>query len=262
MNLFTATRDLAKRIGVTREGSATGVNVAYIDDSNKAFGVDEFNAGTLWLDDTTPKMLTVTDTTATRISFATQASAPTAGVRYTIANRDYPLDQLTQAINAAIMEMYARTDQDSTLDTVNGQEDYTLPSGVSRVLRVEVETPAQSVYIGPSGTYFAENNYWQEINGILRFFEGLQPRSDGYAIRITYRKTPAALTAAADSVPDIDNELMLWKAAAHALRWGLQMYGQDPDRRVVDRLNEAQQEITRRAGNKRLYQTATKFGAW
>ena len=262
MNLFTASLELARRLTTTREGAATATATTYIDDTTKAIGVDEYNDGTIWIDDTTQRMLAITDTTATRITFAALAGAPTAGVRYAIANRDYPLDVLTAGINAAVRDLHARTAEDETLDTVSGQSEYTLPAGVSRVLRVEVETPVESVYIGPSGTYYAEHNYWHEIGSVLRFTPGTEPRSDGYAIRLTYRVEPVALVDADDEIPNIDYELMLWKATAYALRWGLQRYGQDPDRRVVDRLNEAQQEIARRGGNKRLYQTATKLGNW
>jgi len=261
MNLFTALVDLARRLTNVREGNATAVAATYIDDANKALGVDEYNSGVLFLKDTTPRWLTVTDTTATRITFAT-TTAPSAGVGYAVVNRDYPLDILLGSINAAIKDLYAETAEDDTLDTNSSLAAYTLPTGVSDVLKVEIETPVGIMYYLPGPTYFAENHHWHEVDGELRFMPGMEPRFDGKAIRITYRVRPADLDAAADELPLVDYELLLWKAVAHALRWGLKKYGQDPDRRVAESLNEAQQEIARRGGNKRNYQKAVRLGAW
>jgi hypothetical protein len=261
MTLFEALLDLARRLTTTREGNATAVATTYIEDSNKAFGVDEYNNGTLFLKDTTPRFLTVTDTTAVRLTFAT-TTAPAAGVGYAVVNRDYPLDVLLGAINAAVKDLYAEVGEDDTLDTDGSLTDYALPSGVSDILTVEVETPVPSLVYGPGPTYFVEHHHWHEVDGELRFIPGTQPRLDDRAIRLTYRVRPADLDAADDDLPLVDYELMLWKAVAHALRWGLQKYGQDPDRRIVDRLNEAQQEIARRGGNKRTYQKAVRLGAW
>ena len=262
MILFQALLELARRITTTREGNATAVNVAYIDDSNKAFGVDEYNNGTIFLKDTAPKWLAIVDTTATRISFATQAGAPSAAVGYMVINRDYPVDLLLGGINAAIKDTYPQSAEDATLTTDSSKSDYTLPAGVSDLLKVEVETPVGNMFYLPGPTYFAENQHWHEVDGELRFIPGKEPRTNDFAIRLTYRARPVDLAAAADELPLVDYELIIWKAVAHCLRWGLQRYGQDPDRRVTDRLNEAQQEIARRGGNKRTYKTAIKLGDW
>jgi hypothetical protein len=262
MNLFDALLDLARRLTTTREGTATAVNVAYIDDTTKTLGVDEYKAGTLFLKAATPKTLTITANTANRVSFATQPAAPAAGVGYAIINRDYPLDVLMSAVNASIKDLHAAIAEDETLDTDRTVDTYTLPAGVSDLLRVDVETPIPNAYYGPGATHFVQHHSWHEVDGELRFVPGAQPMTDDLAIRLTYRVRPDDLDDAADELPMLDYELLLWKATAHALRWGLQKYGQDPDRRVVDRLNEAQQEIARRGGNKRTYQKAVRVGHW
>lgn len=263
MTLFEALLDLARRLTMVREGTATAVAATSITDSSKQFANGELIEGTLYLIETTPRAVRITGNAGDKINFASLSPAPGAGVSYAVASPDYPLDVLIQSINAAVRDLYAVPLRDSTLTTDSTKSEYDLPSGVFDLLRVEIETPANYSVWGPAPTYYAESHYWHELNGKLIFLPGCEPRTDDLTIRLTYRDRPAAISSMTAVIPEgIDPELLLWKATAHALRWGLQKYGQDPDRRIVDRLNEAQQEIARRGGNKRNWQPAVKLGAW
>ena len=251
-SLFDTTLDLARRLTAVHEGNATAVAATSITDSGAGFVNGLFQGGTLWLHDTVPVTKLVELSGADKVTFAT-GTVPTAAVRYSLAGRDYPRDILKQAINQTVSELRAGVTE-TTLVSVADQLAYTIT--LFDILTVEVEdafTP---------GEYHLHQG-WHEVETQLRFMPGCEVELDGLNIRITTRKAHATLTLDADVIPaHIDYELLVWKATTHALRWGLEQYGQDQAKRVPERLNEAQTEVARRGGNKRLLNRTTIKGGW
>lgn len=251
MNLFTATLELARVLADIREGNATAVAATSITDSSSAFANGLYQGGTLWLHDTPPVTKVIELSGGDKITFAS-GTVPTASVRYSVSRKDYPLDMLRQSINMAVEEL--RNDvTESTLTSVAEQLSYSI--SVAGLVKVEVE---DAYWPGDYHTH----HHWKEVGTALRFKPGYEPGKDGLNIRLTSPTVHTALTADSDVLPTMDVRLMIWRAATHALRWGLGMYGQDPEKHIVERLNEAQSEVTRRGGNKILLRRSAIYGGW
>jgi len=91
-------------------------------------------------------------------------------------------------------------------------EEYTLPSGVSGVVKVEVANAAAEPY--EWATYFQ----WQEAGGKLIFDPNYGPSTVGRIIRIWYNAPHAEVDSDADEISaQIPSPLLLWKAAVYAL---------------------------------------------
>ena len=103
MNLFDATLELARKVTTVRVGTTTAVTTTSLTDTNAALSVGEYKGGSFW-------MLTgtgaggsrkITQQTESKITWVTALTIQT-GKDYAIANADYPMDLLRQAINEPI----------------------------------------------------------------------------------------------------------------------------------------------------------------
>lgn len=232
--LFTAILELSKILQNTLEGTATGGSTTTLLDSQRGEASDYFDKGTIWFlsGGNANKSTEILDWIPTTFTFATQTSSLAAGVRYAAASGEYPRWLLIQSINQALMEMRP-LQQNTSLTTVAYQEEYTLPSGVYNVKRVEVGYETTDPY------NYAPNYHWREQGGKIVFDSDLAPIYSGYKLRITYHPEHTNLTADTDTINDlVPVAPMIWKATAIALRWKLRLLGGDfPDKR--NQLNEA-----------------------
>lgn len=108
-----------------------------------------------------------------------------AGDKYAVIPNDLTRSDLRNAVNEACKSVSKILASNSTLVVVTAAEEYTLPSGVSDVRRVEVAEAATSPY------GYEVNAYWEEKAGTLYF----HPKH----------------------IPDViaGNKIRLWYAAVH-----------------------------------------------
>lgn len=241
--LYNATLELSKILQNTPEGTATGGSTTTLLDTARMEAADYYDRGTIWFltGNNANKSVVIDAWSGFTFTFATQSLACAAGNRYAAASSEYPRRQLIHAINQALMEMRP-LQQNSSLTTVANQEEYTLPTGVYNVKRVEVS-------YGTSDPYgYAPNYHWREQDGKLMFDSDLAPAIAGYKLRITYHPEHTNLSGDAEIINAlVPLAPMLWRASAIALRWKVRILGgDDPEKR--NQLNEAIALAEQKAG--------------
>jgi hypothetical protein len=234
-SLFDATLALARVLGPVVEGTATGGSATTLVDTTRPEAAEDFyDNGTIWFLSGTNigKSAAITSWVAATktLTFATQADAIVAGVKYAVCPYEFSRDALIQAVNDALGQVNRLLLEDTSLLTVENQADYTLPAGVFDLRRVEVAR----TLVAPLA-YQVEQN-WREMPGLLRFEEA-QAVAD-FVIRLTYVGRHTALSTDGGLISDyVDMEWVKWTAAVHALRRRLQVL--DGDAGVTSMLNEA-----------------------
>jgi hypothetical protein len=198
MILATAIYEAGKRAGEVYEGYATtGSAVSLTDSLLPTMADDFFNGGTLCILSgtsigTTRIITDYIDSTHTFMFALDPAIA--AGVRYAAIRPTLTRAQIISAINAALGEMGNVTQINDTLTVTANTEQYSLPSGVRNVARVQVATAT-------TAPYGWEDNYqWREVNGALIFTEDSQPTDTGKHIRVYYNQPHAEVTLDADVI--------------------------------------------------------------
>lgn len=232
--LFSARLDLARIITNVVEGAATSGSTTTLVDTNFPYRMDRANApiddfynrGTLFLKTSTqagisPACIIVTDwaRSSQTITFAALAKTITAGDTYALIDNTYPLYVLTQAINMAIGEIGGVDATNTSLSTIDETISYSLPTGVSNVVKVEVANETSTPY-----TWTVHNN-WRIIGSTLEFDSA---PVGGYVIRLTYRSVPTELTTDAGTISDqINPDWLKYTAATYALNWRLSLVDDD-----------------------------------
>ena len=247
--LASATLALSRLIQNTISSTATGGAATTLIDTTRSEPSDHFNQGTLWpLSGThSGKSVVVTDYDATTFAFTfpTLTNAIASGVLYAAGAADYPKWALIDAINQALYEIGPLPAIDTSLATVADQEDYTLPTGVYNIKKVELAGNSTSPY------GYIEHFGWHEIDGKIRFLPGRAPADASYGLRLTYMLNEVTeLSADTDIISDyIHRDVLVWMAAVHAHRRRIQRSkGDEPT--VTTLLNEA---IARAEQAKRLH---------
>lgn len=246
--LFDMTRRLAFKMMPFWSSEATGGGVTSLVDSLAAFAADQVG-GVLWVytGDLANKSLIITSVTGTtQLNFATQTPNDiVAGNLYAVTNSDYKRAHLRSAVNEAIRKYGKRRDEDITLVTVADQEEYTLPTGVSDVKEVWLATATAAPY-----GWVHLNGYWEEIDGELVFPAGFAPAVAGYKLKVVFPAAHEDLDADADTLPlDVNEELIFWDAVTALCSDGNMRFHDDPKRDIVNKMNEAQEELSRRKRN-------------
>lgn len=249
--LASAALDLARIVTSVREGVATGGNATTLADTARSEPDDYFHNGahhgTIWFlsGNNSGKSAIITNwvqTTGT-FTFVTPGAACAAADRYAAVAHDWPRDVLWQAVNAALRTIGAELDVDVTAVTVADQEEYTLPTGVTDIRKVEIAQETTAPYD------YAVNYHWQQVDGKLRFDTDYAPATAGLKIRITHQPAVTELTSDTGAIGSgIHPDLLKWTAAVHLLRWALQ---RKPDNgSLAQMLNEA---VTQADKYTRLY---------
>ena len=245
--------DVAEILGGVRVGTATGGSATTLIDTSRTEMADYWRDGTLFLLSGTysgvaSRISAYSDNTITVPT--TVGGAIVAGVRYAAAPPKYTFDQMQIAIQRAIDEIGDAVTYDAALVVLASTHIYTLPTGVSGVIRVEVATSADSPYS------YAPSYYWEENNGYLYFDTKKAPSTAGLKIRLWYR-TPHADLAAYSTVvsPNVNMEWLKWMAVVNVYRDTISQTGHD-DAVIVELLNQAmakERELRDRRRNKFNY---------
>jgi hypothetical protein len=135
--LFDLTVMLARKLGVLREGTATGGSSSTIVDSVLLTQPnDHWNGGSAWIleagaaapEDEATRVSDFDQGTATATLSPALSAAVQSGDRYGIAAARYPLDVLIGKLNQALSETGTVPRSDTTVTTVAGQTEYDLPT--------------------------------------------------------------------------------------------------------------------------------------
>ena len=134
-----------------------------------------------------------------------------AGDKYAVITSDWDRNDLRSAVNEACKSISPIFTSDETLIVVANSEEYTLPSGVLDVRRVEVAENTASPYS------YGVNPYWQVNGGTLRFHPDHVPdQGAGNKIRIWYAATHPDLDDTTSLYWSIDD--MQWAAVLYLLQ--------------------------------------------
>jgi hypothetical protein len=224
----------ARRLAPLYYGQATtGGSATELPDTRRAESADFFNGGTLFFltGAAAGRSTTVTDF-GTGVIYFTGFDVGEAGFvpaqhdAYAVMQKKYNRSFLIAAVNAALADLGPFVETDQALTTVADQEAYTLPAGVSNVLRVEIATSAVAPY-----DFEAPYRYWREQDGVLYFHESHLPAAADMPVRLHYLENHPWLDDDTDTIhPDVDAELLAVSAALEAARQRVQLAGSsDPE---------------------------------
>lgn len=228
--------DVAEILGGVRTGTATGGSTVTLVDTNRIEASEYWKNGTLFLLSGTYSGV------ASRISAyseniitvpSTVGGAIVAGVLYAVSPPRYPFDVMQTALQRAIDEIGESVIIDATLTVTASTHSYTLPAGVSNVLKVEVATSSASPY------QYQPNYFWTENGGTLYFEPSKAPSTADMKIRIWYRGAHAALSTYSTIIsPNVNQEWLKWAAVVNVYRDEISQRGKD-DPVVIELLNMA-----------------------
>ena len=202
--LFDVMLETARLSGILRSGSGVygGVDgttgYKYITDTTRLEKEEYFTGGTIFFKTSKvfAKVLKFDQTTG-KISFLA-STAITADEPYSVTNTD-PY-ALIEAVNSALTHMGTYTKVDETLSSDTTSTEYTLPSGVSNLVRVE---------------YSVDDSYspqlsWREIEGKLYTYT---PFKTAGTIRLYYNTLHPYVEDADDVISDAYNyNRLAWTA--------------------------------------------------
>lgn len=224
----TSLLELAQLVGHTRTSTTTsaGGSTKAVD-SNRTELKDYWAGGTIIFNaspSTTPyaglsRPIISSSGTSGDIAWTdTIGYTAASGVSYSVIEPDWPRDKLYDFINMGLRDMGTVPQYNSTMSTVANQEEYTLPTGVSNVKRVEIATSSTTAF------YYTPNFSWIETTeGKLRFLTGCEPAESDYKIRVTYVAPHVKITTDSNTISDyVPIDRLVWEAAVHAWRWKLQ----------------------------------------
>jgi hypothetical protein len=238
--LFDVTKSVARYMGRTRFGVATGGTVATLVDADALLPPGEFNNGTIWFHtgNLAGKYLRITDAGGDTVTFATQSLAVVAGVKYTICDPVLPLSKIIGAINQVLTAYPIQQKDDSHIVVDTTSPLYELKGtgfDIREVLRVEVEEG------DPNSENWVTLQMWHEdpINQQLDIYGGLGFSDDGARLRITYIAKHAEVLAYTDAVdPQVDLEFLMYASVVNIYRDIVQNTKKD-DSTAFDLFNEA-----------------------
>lgn len=241
--LFEVMLSLARRTRTMYYGSATGgTTTTLIDTVNRGEEDDAWNGQTLFVlsgdnANATRQITDFVESTSTLTVGTALSNAMAAGDRYGICNAIR--EEMVQAINAALEEIGMITQVDDTsLTVVDNQTEYTLPSGVANVVRVEVATSGDADYD------YHKLFSWREINGKLYFDDELGFTA-GRKIRIFYNGEHDAVSADADTIDEAIPMPLVGAAAGYWLALQKHMTFGNSNEKTSDALTLAQNERDR-----------------
>jgi hypothetical protein len=156
--------------------------------------------------------------TSTVTLLASMSSAIAAGHLYAIADDTVPLQVLIQMINRAVEELRIPEIDKTSLTTVSGQTEYTLPVEAHNLRQVHVALNDD-----------ANENSWAEINNwyIQLTAAGSDPTlvlpysiDSDYVLRLTYVRRHPELLEETDYLHDaIPPELVIFPAVQYCYEW-------------------------------------------
>lgn len=210
MTLFEIMREVIRNLQMVREGTATGGTTTTLIDTNLSDPDDYYNGGVLFIDLASPTVVQITDWALLTKTFTIPTVAEvTSGKTFTVANERFPIDVLKNVVNRALRNEIGKIGKmDTSLTIVQDQKEYTLPSGVSDVRRVEY---------GDADSGYKVHYGWKEEYGKIRFLSSYPSTGN---LRLHYGFTHVALSAYSDLIDDmVDREYLITAATYLALSW-------------------------------------------
>ena len=240
--LYDALLETAQICGVTFAGKSTaaGTTTTLIDTTRYENDSYYLN-GTLFIQsgtyiNTSKRITGYANTTGTITFTPACAGAVPADVYYSVSNANR--EALVQAINQALLFMGEYTTLDETLTVTDNATEYTLPTGVSNVKRIETYTTSSAPYgFNPITT-------WREMGGKIYLPYELAYTA-GLKLRIYYNKFHDHVHADTDTINDNYNlKRLAWTAAFHYYLNKMQYSGNSDERENI-LLTIAQQQAER-----------------
>jgi hypothetical protein len=223
------------------EGTATAGATTYLTDTNNLIEPGAFwNNGTLFLKTCTETTLSGTVVSVktfaeNKLTFGTLSKTITAGDTYAVVHSEYSRTELLNAVLGVLRSVDAEMFNEATT-VVSGQEEYSLPTGVKGLRRVQVKDSDGEIVI---------NQHWHEMNSKLVFPSKYAP-TEG-TLQLIYCTPQGTLAETGTIHTSYDYESVKWGAIVNILRMRLYKMGKD-DPLILDKLNEAkanqQQSVT------------------
>jgi hypothetical protein len=239
--LANLTRQAARLVTATVIGAASsaGTTTALTDTNNLAnFPDGQFTGGTLWMTSGANAGLSraVTGFTASSKQLACSAFpfAVGNGDAYEVVDDNlFTYQNLKQAVALALREIGTIEKEDHSL-TVSATAIYTLPTGVSDVVKVELVNS-----LGNADEAATISTHWLERMGKLIFNSA--PNAE--TIRVLYQGLHAELVNDADALDaSVDEIYLVYLAARQALRLAYKRLGKQREE-LPEWLNEAISEM-------------------
>jgi hypothetical protein len=202
--LFDVMLETARLSGILRSGSGTYggadpvTGYKYMTDTTRLEKEEYFTGGTLFFKTTKlfTKIMKYTQTSG-RLYFGSTV-AVTANQPYSATNTD-PY-ALIEAVNSALTHMGTHTKVDETLSSDTTSTEYTLPTGVSNLVRVEYSV----------GDSYNPQLSWREIEGKLYTYS---PFKEAGTVRLYYNTLHPYVEDADDVISDAYNyNRLAWTA--------------------------------------------------
>jgi hypothetical protein len=205
--------DVAREIGIVREGAATAASTTSLTDSVLSDPPEQYNGGTLWVTSGSAMGAIRRVTRFGEGAFNWTVALPgiQAGDTYAAARPFMSMQDIRQAVLSALSDTNVSL-TDTSLAVVSGQEEYTLPSGVADVRRVEVAASAAAPY------GYTRNYSWTTQAGILIFDRSKAPTSTGYKIRLWYVGRHPIIDVAGIVNDGVNLNWLKWSAVTNAWR--------------------------------------------
>lgn len=201
--LFDVMLETARLSGILRSGVCTygalyGATLQYVEDTSRLEKEEYFNGGTIFFK--TDKLfakISNFEQTGGKFYYSKDVAA-TTGQPYSATNTD-PY-ALIEAVNSALTHMGTHTKVDETLTSDVTSTEYTLPDGVSNLVRVEYT----------AGDGFSPQLSWREIEGKLYTYA---PFKTAGTLRLYYNVLHPYVEEADDEISDAYNyNRLAWTA--------------------------------------------------
>jgi hypothetical protein len=256
--LFDVMLGIQRRIGDGKHGQADSGNVTILVDTELNEADDYWNGGTVFFISGVTllnnKTAVVTDFTASSdtVTFATQAAAISSSVVYEIYTQKFDRQLMVKAINQA-MGMIDIPDWDESTTVTANTLRYALPTGVSRVRRVQV---------GNHTDGWEDHNWWREEDGYLMFYKS-EPDDTSDSIRMQYAKNNAAVNADSDTIdPALVLDRLIEEAIVNILTFRLFQIGTDePNTMELLKFHQGQLAIAR-SKHPQAVKHAPRYADW
>ena len=229
--------DVARTMGLAFEGTSTGGSTTTLEDTALEYPADYFTGGTIWI--TSGGNIGVCKPVKTHngndVSFATMSTAIVSGITYALANADYPKYLIKQAV-LDVLRFDETLLKNDTLTITADTEQYTLPSGVSNVMKVQVASNDEEPYS------FTDHYYWREYDGSLIFDQGRYPTREGYIIRLWYMGYHGVIGETETIEPTVPVKWLIWKTIENLYRKKYQHLAKNSPEQI-ELLNEAKENV-------------------
>lgn len=198
--------------------------------------------------------MSVANGTCTGLTSAPTSANTTAGVagpRYSLAHGLFPLEQMYEAVQAALDETWV-TGHDDSLEGDGETLRFTLPAGVTEVKEIYYERAGRRGIL----THYEVDHTTGEI-----VFEEGYPPVDGDTLHVYHKEAHAEIADYTTEISaEIDERWLELAAARELLFWGRAMYADKLSLMIDDRLNKVLAALKGRRARRGMTDVMAKMG--